>query len=371
MLEIDVRHRIGDFSLDARFKSARGGITALFGRSGAGKTLLVNLIAGLARPDEGRIVLDDTVMFDSEKGIDLPPERRRIGYVFQEGRLFPHLRVSGNLTYGMKRTPPSERRISFDHVVALLGLGSFLDRRPAALSGGEKQRVAIGRALLSSPRLLLMDEPLASLDAPRKNEILHFIESLRDEFHLPTVYVSHTMEEIVRLSDTMVLVDEGRTIAQGKVDELMSRLDLRPLTGRFEAGSVINTRVDGHDPAFAISRLTFAGGAFLVPRIDVPEGTEIRVRVRARDVTLSKARPQSISALNVFSGTIREISEDGGASVEVLVDIGVPLWARISAKSRHDLELCVGAPVFAILKAMAFDGHSLGRPRTRSPDARS
>lgn len=360
MLDVDVRRRFGNFALDVRFSVEPGGITALFGRSGSGKTSAVNLIAGLARPDEGRIVLDGRVLFDSQQGIDLPPEQRHLGYVFQEGRLFPHLNVAGNLAYGMRRTPEPERRIGFDHVVDLLGLRPFLKRRPADLSGGEKQRVAIGRALLVSPRVLLMDEPLASLDASRKNEILPFIERLRDELRLAVVYVSHFMEEIVRLADTVVLLSDGRVAAVGPLDEVMSRLDLRPLTGRYEAGSVLMVTVESHDEAFGLTHLAFEGGRLCVPRVRLPVGETLRVRVRARDVSLALERPSNISILNAFPGTVTEIAADIDQA-DVLVDVGSPLWARISAKSVHDLGLEVGTPVYALVKAVAIGGHSLGR----------
>jgi len=359
MLEVAAARRMGSFALDVRFSVAPGGITALFGRSGAGKTSTVNAIAGLARPDAGRIALDGETLFDSESGIDVPPERRRIGYVFQEGRLFPHISVKGNLAYGMRRVPPRARRIGFDHVVALLGLGPLLHRHSRSLSGGEKQRVAIGRALLTSPRLLLMDEPLASLDAPRKAEILPFIERLRDELKIPVVYVSHVMEEIVRLADTVALLSEGKIAAMGPLDDLMARLDLRPLTGRYEAGAVIAARIAGHDDAFGLTRLAFAGGTLQVPRLDLAPGETLRVRIRARDVALALEEPQRISVLNVFPGTVAEIAADG-ALADVVVDIGARLWARITARSLHDLKLAPGSKVFALVKAVAIDRRAMG-----------
>jgi molybdate transport system ATP-binding protein len=204
MIRVDVARAYPAFRVETAFEADSEGITALFGRSGAGKTSLVNMLAGLLRPDRGRIELDGTVLFDSAKGIDLPPERRRLGYVFQESRLFPHMSVRANLTYGMRRTPPAQRRIGPDEVVEVLGIGHLLDRRPRQLSGGERQRVALGRALLASPRLLLMDEPLASLDAARKAEILPFIERMRDAFAVPVVYVTHAMDEIVRPAGKLV-----------------------------------------------------------------------------------------------------------------------------------------------------------------------
>ena len=300
MLEVAAAGKFGSFALDVHFSVAPGGITALFGRSGAGKTSTVNVIAGLRRPDSGRIVLDGQTLFDSDSGVDVPPERRRIGYVFQEGRLFPHMTVAANLRYGMRRTAATERRIDFDHIVALLGLSDLLGRHPARLSGGEKQRVAIGRALLTCPRLLLIDEPLASLDAQRKGEILPFIYRLRDDLNIPVVYVSHLMEEIVRLADTVVLLSDGHVAAEGPLDEVMSRLDVRPLTGRYEAGAVITATVSGKDEVFDLTHLDFAGGTIFVPQLDVAAGRTIRVRIRARDVSLAVSPPAGISILNVF-----------------------------------------------------------------------
>ncbi len=359
MLEVAARAGLGSFALDVRFSVAAGGITALFGRSGAGKTSTVNVIAGLRRPDSGRIALDGRLLFDSDSGVDLPPERRRIGYVFQEGRLFPHMTVEGNLRYGLRRAAGRERRIDFGHVAALLGLSDLLRRHPANLSDGEKQRVAIGRALLCSPALLLMDEPLASLDAPRKGEILPFVERLRDELRIPIVYVSHVMEEIVRLADTVVLLSDGHVAASGPLDEVMARLDLRPLTGRYEAGAVVAATVKGRDAAFDLTRLEFAGGTIFVPQLDLPVGQTIRVRIRARDVSLAVAPPKGISILNVFPGTIKEIAADG-AFADVVVDVGARIWARITARSLHELNLGVGSSVYALVKAVAIDRHSVG-----------
>jgi molybdate transport system ATP-binding protein len=360
VLEVKAKQQFGAFTLDVAFDAAASGITALFGRSGSGKTLTVNALAGLTRPAEGRIAVGGVVLFDSRRGINLPPEKRRLGYVFQDGRLFPHMNVRHNLAYGMKRQADANG-IEFDHVVALLGLEAFLERRPRELSGGEKQRVAIGRALLATPRLLLMDEPLAALDAARKAEILPYIERLRDELGLPVVYVSHAMDEIVRLADTVVLMSDGRVIAVGSVESVMSRLDLRPMTGRYEAGAVLNTTVESHDEKFDLTALAFAGGRLLVPHVEAPIGGRIRVRVRARDVSIALHPPEVLSILNVFPGKIVEVGEGDGPQVDLLLDVGTPLWARITRRSYHELGLGVGKSVHALIKAVAIDRHSLGR----------
>lgn len=327
---------------------------------------MINILAGLVKPDSGRIAVAGKLLFDSSRSIDLTPERRRIGYVFQEGRLFPHLNVRGNLIYGLQRVPRDERRIELEQVVRLLGLDPFLHRRPSDLSGGEKQRVALGRALLANPHLMLMDEPLAALDQPRKEEVMPFIERLRDELTIPIVYVSHAMDEVVRLADTLVLLSEGRTVAVGPLDELTSRLDLRPLTGRYEAGAVIDATVVRQDQAFALSELAFSGGILQVPHIDLPPGSQLRVRLRARDIALALERPENTSILNVFSGVIRDMSDEPGAQVDVLLDVGgTALWARVTARSRHDLNLRIGSRVYALVKAVAIDRHTLGRTSGR------
>jgi len=366
MLSVQLSKAYPDFSLDVQFEADPRGITALFGRSGSGKSTLVNLLSGLLPPDSGRVVLNGNTIFDASNGVDLPPEKRRIGYVFQESRLFPHMTVQNNLVYGMNLTPAKERFVEFDHIVELLGIDHLLDRRPGSLSGGERQRVAIGRALLSSPRMLLMDEPLASLDATRKNEILPFIERLRDELELPIVYVSHDLNEVIRLADTMVLLSEGSVAAVGPVEELTSRLDLYPLTGRYEAGAALATTVAAHDDAFNLTILKFPGGEFRVPQIDLPIGAPLRLRVRARDVSLSIERHENTSILNILSGTVVEMVETGTSQVEVRLDVGVPLVARVTRKAAHDLDLKPGKAIHAMIKAIAIDRPSMGRRGTRS-----
>ncbi len=366
MLDLAVRKDLGAFRLSAAFACETVGIVALFGRSGAGKSTLVNLLAGLLRPDAGHITVNGERLFDSARGIDLPPERRRIGYVFQEGRLFPHYAVRGNLLYGRRRAPDDGQALSLDRVVELLGIGHLLRRRPRDLSGGEKQRVALGRALLSNPRLLLMDEPLASLDQPRKEEILPFIERLRDELRIPIVYVSHAMDEIIRLADTLVLLNDGEIAAVGPVEDLTSRLDLRPLTGRYEAGAALPVTVAEQDTRFGLTILAFAGGKLTVPGLELPVGTELRVRIRARDVALARTPPADCSILNVLRATVTEFGAEAGPLVDLRLDVaGAPLWARVTAKSVAALELRRGSEVYALIKAVAVDRHTLGRRAAR------
>ena len=359
-LEVDVERRLGAFALRAAF-SAEGATTALFGRSGSGKSTLLNLIAGLLRPERGRIAIGDTVLFDSDKRIDVPAHRRRTGYVFQEGRLLPHLNVRQNLVYGRFFTPREERYADFDQVVALLDLAKLLARSPHSLSGGEKQRVAIGRALLASPRVLLMDEPLASLDAGRRGEILYYIERLRDEVRIPIVYVSHAIEEVVRLADTVVLVSEGAVAAAGPLREIMGRIELRRMIGRYEGGAVIEARVLAQDLDSGLARLGFAGGELLAPDVDALVGETVRIRVRARDVSLALTRPTGISILNCLQGRIVEIDVEPGTSVDVRLDVaGTALIARITRHSVEALGLAPGQQAWALVKAISLDRHSVG-----------
>ena len=362
MLEVDIEHRLADFSLDIHFRAGRG-LTALFGRSGAGKTSVVNAIAGLLRPRRGRIVMDGLVLLDTEHGICVPTHRRRVGYVFQEGRFFPHLTVRQNLTFGRWFAPARERRAAgLDDVVDLLGIANLLDRRPGRLSGGEKQRVAIGRALLASPRLLLMDEPLASLDARRKDEILPYLERLRDEARVPIVYVSHSIAEVTRLATTIVLISAGRVHAVGPVQKVMGRAELYPLAGRFEAGAVLAARITAHDPRWSLTRLSGEFGELTVPHLDAPVGTALRVRIRARDVILAVTRPTDISALNVLAAEVERLVPIEEGAVEVQLRLGGErLLARITRRSGEALGLAAGRKVFAVIKTVAIDRRSLSR----------
>ena len=360
MLEFDVRCRLGGFALSAAFSTGPG-ITALFGRSGSGKTTVLNLIAGLADADSGRIVVDGRTLYDGAAGVNVAPHARHVGYVFQEGRLLPHLTVRQNLLYGRFFAHGRSSVLGFEPAVELLGIAHLLERRPAALSGGEKQRVAIGRALLASPAILLLDEPLASLDAPRKAEILYYIERLRDEVRIPIVYVSHSLDEVVRLADSMVLMSEGRALGQGPVSEMASRIELRPYLGRQEGGAVLEARVVAQDLKSGLARLEFAGGALEIPDVEALVGERVRVRVRARDVSIALDRPSGLSIRNVLPGRIVKVGMEEGSIIDVQIDLGgTPLIARITRKSATDLELRPGLPVFALVKSVSIDRRSVG-----------
>ncbi len=353
MLDVHIKRRQGDFLLDTAFQAEGVGVTALFGLSGAGKTSVINMISGLSRPDQGHIVVNECRLFDAKAGIDLPPERRRIGYIFQEGRLFPHLSVRANLTYGMRLMPRKQRYVDFDEVIHLLGIEHLVERRPARLSGGEKQRVAIGRALLTSPSLLLMDEPLASLDEARKNEVLPFIAKLSRRFSIPIIYVSHSFEEIFALADTLVVMDAGQTAATGAIEEVVHRRDVQHLIGYAESGAMLSTVVESHDNKKALSLLRFCGGILKVPRLDFPVGTGIRIRIKARNVALTLVPPQHISVQNILPARIEKIYKGDGPLVDVHLDIGCPLLARITHAALVDLNLKPGQQVFALIKSVS------------------
>ena len=360
MLEVDIALRRGSFALQAAFRSDAP-IVALFGRSGAGKSTLVQALAGIAKPARGRIAINDRALFDSARGIDLPPERRRVGYVFQDALLFPHLDVRGNLAYGERLTIPGERFVDRERIVALLGLESLLARRPATLSGGEKQRVAIGRALLASPQVLLLDEPLASLDGARKAEILAYIEILRDELRLPMVYVSHAIEEVTRLADRVVVIADGAVAADGPPAEVLSLPEYGALAGRFEMGAVIEARVASHDARYELTTLAFAGGDLVVPNLDALPGEPVRVRIRARDVSLALERPSRLTVQNILPATVQSVGREFGAIVDVALDVrGTGLVARVTRKAADELRLAPGLAVFALVKAVSIDRHSAG-----------
>src|SRR5262245_3357601 len=358
---VDIRHRLGTFQLDSRFETA-GGLVALLGRSGSGKTSIINTIAGLIKPDEGFVSIDGMVLVDTRQRIFMAPHHRRVGYVFQEGPLFPHLTVRQELLYGRwfaTRGAGSD----LDGVVDLLGIGALLERRPGRLSGGEKQRVAIGRALLAKPRLLLMDEPLASLDEARKAEILPYIEKLRDQASVPIIYVSHSIGEVARLASTIVLVSEGKVAAVGPTAQIMHRLDLFPLTGRAEAGALVEAAVERHDEQFGLTELRSRAGVWKLPRLDVPVGVRLRLRVRARDVMIATSPPSDLSALNVLSGLVSDIGSPHGAIVEVRLDCaGDVLIARLTRYSVQRLGLTRGSQVYALIKSVALDRRSLSGP---------
>ena len=361
-LSVDLALARGAFRLDVTF-TAPPGLTALFGRSGSGKSTVIACMAGLARPDRGRLTLGDETLLDTGRGLHVPAHRRRIGTVFQEARLMPHLSVRQNLRYGrwFSRSRRDAAGLEAEAVIALLGIGHLLDRRPGGLSGGEGQRVAIGRALLSRPRLLLMDEPLAALDAERKAEILPLIERLRDAAGIPIVYVSHAVPEVARLANTIVVLEAGRVAAAGPAEGILRRGELGAFHAA-EAGALLDMVVEGQCPASNLTRLSGRAGRLLVPHLTLAAGTGVRVHVPARDVLLSLADPVGLSARNRLRGQVLALHALAEGTMLVEVDCnGAVLSARLTRTSVAELGLAAGTPVFAIVKSVAFDPAGMGR----------
>jgi len=352
-MSIEARFRIdqGDFTLDVDLQIPSQGVTSLFGPSGCGKTSLLRAIAGLEHHPAGYLRVGDEVWQDAQQFI--PPHRRPLGYVFQEASLFEHLSVKSNIEYGVKRIPAGERRVPLQKAIDLLDVGQLLERKPAALSGGERQRVAIARALAVSPQLLLMDEPLAAVDISRKQEILPYIESLHQELDIPVIHVSHLPEETGRLADHLVLMDAGRVIASGDVHEMFTRLDL-PLAHESDAASIIEAVVAGHDEEYQLTRLESAGNTFLVSRQSIAIGSAVRIRLAARDVSLTLERQTGTSILNIIPATVSDVTADDESQVTVRLSAGeVPMLARITRKSAHELGIEPGQAVYAQVKSIA------------------
>ena len=365
MLEVSVRHRLGRFMLDAAFSAPAPALVALFGTSGSGKTSVVNAVAGLLRPDAGRVVLDDEVLFDAARGIDVPAERRRLGYVFQDARLFPHLDVRGNLGYGLRRSR-APARIAFDDVVALLGLEALLARRPRGLSGGERQRVALGRALLAQPRLLLLDEPLASLDAARRDEVLPYLERLRDQWQLPMLYVSHQFDEVLRLATHLVLMEQGSVVAAGSLAEMALHPALGRLAGEAAVGAVLDSTVTAVDGDTGLASITAGSGSLRVPAGGLVPGAPVRLQLLARDVILATEPPHGLSVRNALVGTVTAMQAGSAHSQQVAVDVGgVTVLARVTSLAVAELQLAPGMPVWVLVKAVSLRAaaHGSGGPR--------
>jgi molybdate transport system ATP-binding protein len=366
MIEARLRLARHDFTLDVTLSLPGRGVTALFGPSGCGKTTVLRALAGLERAC-GQVALGDRVWQDDATGAFVPTHRRALGYVIQEAALFPHLDVRRNLDYGVKRIAPSQRRIALDQIVQLLGIGHLMQRRPDTLSGGERQRVAIARALATSPRLLLMDEPLAALDAKRKDEVLPYLERLHDELAIPIVYVSHAVDEVARLADHLVLMQAGRVLAAGPLAEMLARLDL-PVDLGEDAGVVLEGNVGERDLPWQLARIDVNGDARRDPAAPPDEpariwardqglelGRPVRLRVLARDVSLARAAQTGTSIVNQLRGTVEAIAEDRHPAL-VLVRVrvgGAPLLARLTRRSAHALELAPGLPVWAQVKTVA------------------
>ncbi|MGB3253808.1 MULTISPECIES: molybdenum ABC transporter ATP-binding protein ModC [Buttiauxella] len=349
MLELNFVQTLGDHRLAINETLPGQGITAVFGVSGAGKTSLINAISGLTRPQEGRIVLNDRVLSDAENKRFLAPEKRRIGYVFQDARLFPHYRVRGNLKYGMHRSAAGQ----FDKLVALLGIEPLLERFPWSLSGGEKQRVAIGRALLTSPELLLLDEPLASLDIPRKRELLPYLQRLAREINIPMLYVSHSLEEILHLADKVLVLDGGEVKAFGNLEEVWGSSVMHPWLPKEQQSSVLKVTVLEHHPHYAMSALALGDQHLWVNKLESPLQATLRIRIQASDVSLILQPPVNSSIRNVLRARVAQCYDDEG-QVEVQLEVGSrTLWARISPWARDELMIKPGQWLYAQIKSVS------------------
>ncbi|MCY1345063.1 Vitamin B12 import ATP-binding protein BtuD [compost metagenome] len=357
-MEIEARFRLDypAFALDVDLRLPGRGVTALFGPSGSGKTSLLRCIAGLERGGRGYLRVNGELWQDSATKLLLPTHKRALGYVFQEASLFEHLTVRSNLDYGWRRIPAAQRRVSLEQAVELLGIGHLLERMPDRLSGGERQRVGIARALLTSPRLLLLDEPLAALDLKRKGEILPYLERLHDELDIPVLYVSHAPDEVARLADHLVLFEQGRVLASGPIGETLARLDLPTALGD-DAGVVIEGRVSGHDPLYDLLSLQLPNSqqTLRVAHALLPQGRNLRCKIQARDVSLSLQRQTDTSILNLLPATVIDETPAGsGAHVLVRLEVeGTPLLARITRYSRDQLNLQPGQRLWAQVKAVA------------------
>ncbi|MBS0364769.1 MAG: molybdenum ABC transporter ATP-binding protein [Proteobacteria bacterium] len=355
-LLVSARKARGSFVLDAAFEAPLPGVVALFGRSGSGKTTLVNIISGLLPADAARISLNGETLTDTTTGVDVPVELRRIGYVFQDGRVFPHLSVAANLRYGEKRTRAAAF-VRFDDVVALLGLGALLARRPHQLSGGERQRVALGRALLAQPRLLLLDEPMTSLDGARREEVLPYLTALRDSLAVPMVYVSHQYDEVLRLASHIVLMEGGQVLAHGPVSDVSLHPRLAGVVGLDESGAVIETTVKGLDGNGA-AEVAVGNTVLRTTLRGCRVGSRVRLQVPARDVILSTRPVEGVSVRNVLAGTVVDLVDQEDGEVLVRLDLGgAPLLARITREAREALALGPGVRAWALVKTVATRGH--------------
>jgi len=359
MLKVRIAKRRDGFALDAQFEVPTPGVVALFGRSGCGKTTAINIISGLLAADSAYIELDGHVLTDTSAGIATPPEQRRIGYVFQDGRLFPHMSVLRNLEYGLKRTRGSRLAITVDQIVSLLGLNQLLQRQPYQLSGGERQRVSLGRALLSQPDLLLLDEPLAALDAARREEVLPYLERLRDNLSIPMVYVSHQFDEVLRLATHVVLMDAGHVVAQGPLSQVSLVPQLRAIVGPDSVGAVVDGVVTSVDASGAMAVIRVGSGLLNVSVPPVSAGDRVRVQLLARDIILATEEPRGLSVRNQLRGVVTSVVDDEDDARLVTVDVGgANVLSRVTRGAVEALSLQSGSSVWVLVKAVSTRGHA-------------
>ena len=349
MLQINVKKQLGQLALQADLQIPEQGVTAIFGLSGSGKTSLINLVSGLTVPDEGFIRLNTRTLVDTETQQNVPAHQRKIGYVFQDARLFPHYTVKGNLRYGANNVSQTD----FDYIVELLGIGHLLKRYPLTLSGGEKQRVAIGRALLTDPDILLMDEPLSALDVPRKRELMGYLERLSKEINIPILYVTHSLDELLRLADRVVLMENGKVKAYDSVEKIWNSPIFAPWKGESEQSSMLELPLYLHNPAYAMSALSLGNQALWLNQVQAEAGKRVRVCIYSSDVSVTLVKPQQTSIRNILRGQIVQIErQERRIDIAVLVE-GHKIWASVSRWAQNELRFAVGQEVYLQIKAIS------------------
>ena len=349
MLQINVKKQLGQLALQADLQIPEQGVTAIFGLSGSGKTSLINLVSGLTVPDEGFIRLNTRILVDTETQQNVPVHQRKIGYVFQDARLFPHYTVKGNLRYGANNVSQTD----FDYIVELLGIGHLLKRYPLTLSGGEKQRVAIGRALLTDPDILLMDEPLSALDVPRKRELMGYLERLSKEINIPILYVTHSLDELLRLADRVVLMENGKVKAYDSVEKIWNSPIFAPWKGESEQSSVLELPLYLHNPAYTMSALSLGNQALWLNQVQAEAGERVRVCIYSSDVSVTLVKSQQTSIRNILRGQIVQIErQERRIDIAVLVE-GHKIWASVSRWAQNELRFVVGQEVYLQIKAIS------------------
>ncbi len=360
MLNVNICKKLGQLNIKVKFNADTNGVTAIYGKSGAGKTSIINMIAGLIKPDNGYISFNNKDLFNSEKNIDIPTYKRNIGYVFQDGRLFPHLNIKKNLLYGAKRKSESKYNYNFDDIVNVLGINHLLDRMPLKLSGGEKQRVAIGRALLSNPEILLMDEPLAALDFDRRNELLNYISIISKNYNVPILYVTHSTDEIIKIAKNMLIIDKGKLIDFGNAVDLLNKQN----NIHRDFGVVCEAEVVSYDETSQTATIQFGKNFVEVSSRYLEISSKVRFKINAIDVVITNKKPPVTSIRNEYKGIVIDIKENTNHFHDILIDIGMPIWARITYNSLNELSIEKGREVYCLIKSAVISSNMV----INSPD---